>query len=101
MKAKDDPRGVAFFAVRPEVGKASSRSITLVPAGSSSAFADVQPRLLERLQYCAMLTARPPQNPGLFIVACNSCEMIYLFIIAMLKGLLCDTGWWKSDDSVP
>lgn len=40
MKAKDDPRGVAFFAVRPEVGKASSRSITLVPAGSSSAKAD-------------------------------------------------------------
>lgn len=37
LKAKDDPRGLAFFAVRPEVGKASSRSITLVPTGSSSA----------------------------------------------------------------
>ena len=35
--------------------------------GCLSAFADVQPRLLERLKYYAKLTAQPPQNLGRFI----------------------------------
>lgn len=64
MKAKDDPRGVAFFAVRPEVGKASSRSITLVPAGSSSAGAAGGTGSVERPVSRRMQTLRRLQPKG-------------------------------------